>query len=263
MRRWPISSLRPSSDDSDEDTDDLDSDDAYASDSSRMYEFKVRRSARGRSHDWTECPFAHPGEKARHRDPRRFHYSAEICPDFRRSGSCRLGDACELSHGVFECWLHPARYRTQPCKDGRDCKRKICFFAHTPRQLRVLPLRSSITADSRAVLDDCILCAAAAANLSHASPPISPPLSPPESYSPISYHRETSTVDLRRLSSLDFLLTGVSYNQTMVTNLVGSVKCVDLAPCSGKQFSAMKACSEERERDGTGPDLEWVNELLM
>jgi hypothetical protein len=112
--------------------------DAYACDEFRMYEFKVRRCARGRSHDWTDCPFAHPGEKARRRDPRRFHYSGTTCPDFRKGG-CRRGDSCEFAHGVFECWLHPARYRTQPCKDGVACRRRICFFAHTPDQLRVLP----------------------------------------------------------------------------------------------------------------------------
>ena len=28
-----------------------------------MFEFKERRS-----HDWTECPYAHPGEKAHQRD---------------------------------------------------------------------------------------------------------------------------------------------------------------------------------------------------
>ncbi|XP_020089197.1 zinc finger CCCH domain-containing protein 2-like [Ananas comosus] len=112
--------------------------DVYASDDFRMYEFKVRRCARGRSHDWTECPFAHPGEKARRRDPRKYHYSGTACPDFRK-GSCKRGDACEFAHGVFECWLHPARYRTQPCKDGTACRRRVCFFAHTPDQLRVLP----------------------------------------------------------------------------------------------------------------------------
>ncbi|GLJ29705.1 hypothetical protein SUGI_0585860 [Cryptomeria japonica] len=120
----------------------LPSADAYACDEFRMYEFKVRRCMRGRSHDWTECPFAHPGEKARRRDPRRFHYSGTACPDFRK-GSCRRGDTCEFAHGVFECWLHPARYRTQPCKDGRNCKRRVCFFAHTPEQLRLLPSISS------------------------------------------------------------------------------------------------------------------------
>jgi len=112
--------------------------DTYGCDQFRMFEFKVRRCMRGRSHDWTECPFAHPGEKARRRDPRRFHYSGTACPDFRK-GSCRRGDACEYAHGVFECWLHPARYRTQPCKDGRNCRRRVCFFAHTPEQLRLLP----------------------------------------------------------------------------------------------------------------------------
>ncbi|VVB09032.1 unnamed protein product [Arabis nemorensis] len=116
---------------------DSDSDESLL-DSFRMYEFKVRRCARGRSHEWTECPFAHPGEKARRRDPRKYHYSGTSCPEFRK-GNCRKGDSCEFAHGVFECWLHPDRYRTQPCKDGTSCRRRICFFAHTPEQLRVVP----------------------------------------------------------------------------------------------------------------------------
>lgn len=114
---------------------DLDSDtltdapvDAYSCDHFRMYEFKVRRCARGRSHDWTECPYAHPGEKARRRDPRKYHYSGTACPDFRK-GNCKKGDSCEFAHGVFECWLHPSRYRTQPCKDGSGCRRRVCFLS--------------------------------------------------------------------------------------------------------------------------------------
>ncbi|CAI9289119.1 unnamed protein product [Lactuca saligna] len=103
-----------------------------------MYEFKVKRCARGRSHDWTDCPYTHPGEKARRRDPRKFHYSGNPCSEFRK-GSCVKGDLCEFAHGVFECWLHPSRYRTQPCKDGVLCRRRICFFAHTPEQLRIVP----------------------------------------------------------------------------------------------------------------------------
>ncbi|KAG0491846.1 hypothetical protein HPP92_004899 [Vanilla planifolia] len=125
--------------------------DAYSCDEFRMYEFKVRRCARGRSHDWTECPFAHPGEKARRRDPRKYHYSGTACPDFRK-GNCKKGDSCDFAHGVFECWLHPARYRTQPCKDGTACRRRVCFFAHTSEQLRVLPQQqqqpSHLTMDS-------------------------------------------------------------------------------------------------------------------
>ncbi|KAL6181359.1 hypothetical protein ACLB2K_048014 [Fragaria x ananassa] len=122
-------------------TDD-DDDDPYTSDQFRMFEFKVRRCTRSRSHDWTDCPFAHPGEKARRRDPRRYHYSGTVCADYRRGG-CSRGDSCEFAHGVFECWLHPARYRTEACKDGKHCKRKVCFFAHTPRQLRILPVNQS------------------------------------------------------------------------------------------------------------------------
>jgi len=106
------------------------------SDEFRMYEFKIRRCSRTRAHDWTECPYTHPGEKARRRDPRRFNYCGAACPEFRK-GSCPQGDVCEYAHGVFECWLHPSRYRTQLCKDGAACDRRACFFAHHTSQLRV------------------------------------------------------------------------------------------------------------------------------
>lgn len=129
--------------------------DAYGGDEFRMYDFKVRRCVRGRSHDWTECPFAHPGEKARRRDPRKYHYSGTACPDFRKGG-CKRGDACEYAHGVFECWLHPARYRTQACKDGTACRRRVCFFAHTPEQLRsppCSPRAAAVSSSSPALAD--------------------------------------------------------------------------------------------------------------
>ncbi|CAH9118278.1 unnamed protein product [Cuscuta europaea] len=109
----------------------------YSTDEFRMFSFKVRPCSRAYSHDWTECPFVHPGENARRRDPRKYHYSCVPCPDFRK-GSCRRGDMCEYAHGVFECWLHPAQYRTRLCKDGTGCARRVCFFAHTPDELRPL-----------------------------------------------------------------------------------------------------------------------------
>ncbi|XP_030926118.1 zinc finger CCCH domain-containing protein 30 [Quercus lobata] len=109
----------------------------YSTDEFRMYSFKVRPCSRAYSHDWTECPFVHPGENARRRDPRKFHYSCVPCPDFRK-GACRRGDMCEYAHGVFECWLHPAQYRTRLCKDGTSCARRVCFFAHTAEELRPL-----------------------------------------------------------------------------------------------------------------------------
>ncbi|KAI3967671.1 hypothetical protein MKX01_039581 [Papaver californicum] len=111
--------------------------DDYYCDEFRMYDFKVRRCTRVDQHEWVDCPYVHPDEKARRRDPVRFNYSATGCTEFRK-GNCKKGDTCEYAHGVFESWLHPDRYRTQACKDGVDCRRKICFFAHTVEQLRVV-----------------------------------------------------------------------------------------------------------------------------
>ncbi|XP_021715545.1 zinc finger CCCH domain-containing protein 66-like [Chenopodium quinoa] len=109
----------------------------YGTDEFRMYTFKVKPCSRAYSHDWTECPFVHPGENARRRDPRKYHYSCVPCPEFRK-GSCPKGDACEYAHGIFECWLHPAQYRTRLCKDETNCARRVCFFAHKPEELRPL-----------------------------------------------------------------------------------------------------------------------------
>lgn len=166
--------------------------DAFSCDHFRMFEFKVRRCARGRSHDWTECPFAHPGEKARRRDPRKHHYSGTACPDFRK-GNCKKGDSCEFAHGVFECWLHPARYRTQPCKDGLGCRRRVCFFAHTPEQLRVLPQQSPRNHGSGESFDGSPIRHAFDSYLtkgSFVSSPTSiltsPPVSPPSDSPPMS-----------------------------------------------------------------------------
>ncbi|XP_022995184.1 zinc finger CCCH domain-containing protein 29-like [Cucurbita maxima] len=107
----------------------------YGTDDFRMYTFKVKPCSRAYSHDWTECPFVHPGENARRRDPKKYPYSCVPCPEFRK-GACPKGDSCEYAHGVFESWLHPAQYRTRLCKDETGCNRKVCFFAHKPEDLR-------------------------------------------------------------------------------------------------------------------------------
>lgn len=186
------------------DSDDEDGD-PYSGDHFRIYEFKVRKCTRSRSHDWTDCPFAHPGEKARRRCPRRYNYLGTVCADFRR-GSCSRGDLCEFAHGVFECWLHPSRYRTEACKDGKNCQRKICFFAHTPRQLRVVPPAEAAVSGKKYPSETCHCCAhcRCLSGIHHAnsptstlnidrldslSPPASPPFSPAGSgagFSPIS-----------------------------------------------------------------------------
>lgn len=160
----------------------------YATDEFRMYSFKVRPCSRAYSHDWTECPFVHPGENARRRDPRKFHYSCVPCPDFRK-GACRRSDMCEYAHGVFECWLHPAQYRTRLCKDGMGCNRRVCFFAHSPEELRPLYVStgSAVPSPRSAASTANVMDMAAAMSLFPGSPssislmsqsPFAQPLSP-------------------------------------------------------------------------------------
>ncbi|EIE22970.1 hypothetical protein COCSUDRAFT_15840, partial [Coccomyxa subellipsoidea C-169] len=101
-------------------------------------------------HDWSDCPFSHPGEKARRRDPKVHQYTGIACPDMKKTGSCPRGDRCPYAHNVFEYWLHPTRYRSQLCNDGPKCRRRVCFFAHTIDQLRVpssKPISSSDAPD--------------------------------------------------------------------------------------------------------------------
>ncbi|KAE8673546.1 Zinc finger CCCH domain-containing protein 30 [Hibiscus syriacus] len=70
----------------------------YTTDEFRIFSFKIRPCSRAYSHDWTECPFVHPGENAQRRDP--------------------------------------PQYCTRMCKDGTSCDRRVCFFAHTAEELR-------------------------------------------------------------------------------------------------------------------------------
>ncbi|MBA0858221.1 hypothetical protein Goshw_023035 [Gossypium schwendimanii] len=157
----------------------------YGTDEFRMYNFKVTPCSRAYSHDWTECPFVHPGENARRRDPRKYQYSCVPCPEFRK-GSCKQGDNCEYAHGIFECWLHPAQYRTRLCKDETNCNRRVCFFAHKPEELRpvyastgsAVPSPRSYSA-AGSVLDMGSMSTHALGSLSIMIPPTStPPLTP-------------------------------------------------------------------------------------
>ncbi|GMH43877.1 hypothetical protein BSKO_11811 [Bryopsis sp. KO-2023] len=116
---------------------DVDESRVYKTDEFRMYCFKVLPCSKRFCHDWTKCPFAHPGEKARRRDPRVFHYVGIACPEMKTGKECPRTASCPFAHNVFEYWLHPCRYRTQPCNDGSECSRKVCFFAHTLEELRV------------------------------------------------------------------------------------------------------------------------------
>ncbi|PKA60697.1 Zinc finger CCCH domain-containing protein 30 [Apostasia shenzhenica] len=122
---------------------------AEAADEFLMYTYKVRRCQKAKSHDWTACPYAHHGEKARRRDPRKFPYHGIACPEFRQAGECRRGQNCEFAHGTFEFWLHPTRYRTRVCEAGIVCPRRVCFFAHTPEQLRPEVIRDCFKCELR------------------------------------------------------------------------------------------------------------------
>ncbi|KAK8508279.1 hypothetical protein V6N13_055727 [Hibiscus sabdariffa] len=155
----------------------------YGTDDFRMYTFKVKPCSRAYSHDWTECPFVHPGENARRRDPRKYPYSCVPCPEFRK-GACPKGDACEYAHGVFESWLHPAQYRTRLCKDEIGCTRKVCFFAHRPEELRPVyastgsampsPRSASVSAVDMTTLSPLALGSSSLPLPTTSTPPMSP-----------------------------------------------------------------------------------------
>ena len=155
----------------------------YGTDEFRMFTFKVKPCSRAYSHDWTECPFVHPGENARRRDPRKYPYTCVPCPEFRK-GACPKGDSCEYAHGVFESWLHPAQYRTRLCKDETGCARKVCFFAHKPEELRPVyastgsampsPKSHSVGALDMTVLSPLSLSSSSLPMPTTSTPPMSP-----------------------------------------------------------------------------------------
>ncbi|CAL8465661.1 g5197 [Coccomyxa elongata] len=101
-----------------------------------MYDVKVIPCPKTYCHEWSECPFAHRGEKAARRDLRTFHYTGVVCPDMKKNASCPRGNHCPFAHSVFEYGLHPTRFRTVLCSEGVKCTRTFCFFAHSPEELR-------------------------------------------------------------------------------------------------------------------------------
>ncbi|CAK8565955.1 unnamed protein product [Lathyrus sativus] len=181
----------------------------YSTDEFRMFIFKVKPCSRAYSHDWTECPFVHPGENARRRDPMIYQYTCVPCPEFRK-GSCSKGDSCEYAHGIFECWLHPAQYRTRLCKDETQCTRRVCFFAHKPEELRPLyastgsALPSPISysnSPSASSMDYFALSSPATSTQSTPTPPLTPsPSSSPAGGTmwPTQSHAAVPTLQLPR-----------------------------------------------------------------
>ena len=121
-------------------------------------------------------------------------------PPSLQTGACRRADACPFSHGVFECWLHPTRYKTQLCTDGAACRRRVCFFAHAESELRrpeelpplpplalpaVLGAEVALAAQAQAAQQQC-LAAALSGLLGGGAPPAgAPPPLPPVAVDPL------------------------------------------------------------------------------
>ncbi|GAB4814485.1 hypothetical protein N2152v2_001531 [Parachlorella kessleri] len=144
----------------------------FKSDSFRMNCMKVLQCSKRYVHDWTECPFAHPQEKARRRDPRVHTYTGIACPSMKKEGTCAFGDHCPYAHNVFEYWLHPTRYRTQLCNDGSNCKRKICFFAHSLDELRVPACKPFVSPEALAAAAAAAAADEAAKRKTGGAPPL-------------------------------------------------------------------------------------------
>ncbi|WIA18256.1 hypothetical protein OEZ85_009724 [Tetradesmus obliquus] len=108
----------------------------YDVDSYRMCLFKVLPCPRSGQHDWSSCPYAHHGERARRRCLLLSNYAIKVCPDMQKGGECPRGEACTMTHSMFEYWMHPLRYKTKMCREGASCLKRFCFFAHTPEEVR-------------------------------------------------------------------------------------------------------------------------------
>jgi hypothetical protein len=48
------------------------------------YTMQVLPCSKRFCHDWTVCPYAHPGEKAKRRDPRVHSYTGIACPNMKK-----------------------------------------------------------------------------------------------------------------------------------------------------------------------------------
>jgi len=102
-----------------------------------MYCYKVMPCLKTYRHDWRVCPYAHVGETAARRHPKRYSYVGVICPETKKGEKCPRGDSCPCTHSLFEYWLHPTRFKTEFCSRGSSCSRSFCFFAHSESEVRV------------------------------------------------------------------------------------------------------------------------------
>lgn len=141
-----------------------------------MYSYKILPCRKRYGHVWSECVFAHVGEKVARRCPRQSTYTALMCPDLKKGGECPRGEACCFAHNSFEYWLHPTRYKTEFCAHGARCTRRVCFFAHSEAELR------PSSNDLRARLPQ--MMAAYMNSMPAVSSPVPEPMATPAWYTP-------------------------------------------------------------------------------
>jgi len=114
----------------------------------------------------SQCQFSHNLEWPR-RQPRRYHYSPEMCPNIRIiedteggteriENKCTAGQRCPWAHSKEEVLFHPDIFKTSLCEEHTNnvgskntrntkksrCHRYYCPFAHGSDELRTstLPL---------------------------------------------------------------------------------------------------------------------------
>ncbi|KAF6255168.1 hypothetical protein COO60DRAFT_1537054 [Scenedesmus sp. NREL 46B-D3] len=113
-----------------------------------QFTYKIVSCDKTWRHDYATCPFSHPGESSERRHPSA--YLPFMCGSTQHSTDlkekCPFGTSCKYAHGHFELWLHPGRFRTKLCSLRGNCRRSVCFFAHSEAELRVTPYSKLDTA---------------------------------------------------------------------------------------------------------------------
>ena len=122
-----------------------------------MYGFKVAMCTKQGRHPWGDCPYAHPTENARRRDPRAFSYSCVECPAYRcaplatvlvPSCRCLLNNLIHQLHTCTARLQHIAKQRLSACAVTIPQPQCSCHFHHTCRAPSVLDLRAATAASA-------------------------------------------------------------------------------------------------------------------
>lgn len=100
----------------------------FRTDNFMMYGFKIAQCSRQGRHPWCSCPFAHPTENARRRDPRLYNYTCNECQSYRcaspRALLARPGStpAVQTPGGVGARSRRPIRPCLWHCQHWQRCR---------------------------------------------------------------------------------------------------------------------------------------------